>query len=209
LPSYEFSLAEAQLLIDYHRDLPMYERTRRIAHTQVEYYLTAISSRLEQHERLEVKSRVKSFDSALAKLKKDYEGGLLPKAESFGRLEDMVGIRVIAFPLHLVDRIDEALRSKFQNPEPDRHGLWKKWKKYVVGLKGHSKSTVRFELQIVPYILWQFLDIEHDVIYKRPERVDPKAIRQLELLQQGVLKALNRFERRASRILRPLPDDLG
>ncbi len=70
----------------------------------------------ERHERIVVKSRVKECESAIAALRRredwvELEGNT--SAPSLRTLNDLAGVRVLAFPKRLLLETDSVLRNRF------------------------------------------------------------------------------------------------
>ena len=77
-----------------------------------------ISLRLDKYERLIVTSRVKECESALDSLRGRQEGATFDRGQaelySLDNLNDLAGVRVLAFPRSRLAEADRKLRKRFQ-----------------------------------------------------------------------------------------------
>ena len=67
---------EDRLREEYFALLPEIQRVADRLEAEIKYHLLSVSGKLHRHERLAVKSRVKSCDSALKKLQVRQEGAV-------------------------------------------------------------------------------------------------------------------------------------
>jgi hypothetical protein len=93
---------EDRLREEYFDLLPDIRRVLNELEAEVKHSLVSISLRLDKYERLVVTSRVKECESALDSLPRRQEGATFdseqPELYSLRRLNDLVGVRVLAFP---------------------------------------------------------------------------------------------------------------
>ena len=93
---------EDRLREEYFNLLPEIHRVADRIEAEIRYLMLPISGRLERHERLAVKCRVKSCESALEKLRAHQETGTFrrsqPEIYTLTSLNDLAGVRVLAFP---------------------------------------------------------------------------------------------------------------
>lgn len=176
---------EAKLLREYFDSRPVYEKIISIAKPQIEYKLINVRINKKPWERIEVLARVKEFSSALDKLKKIKEGRILEEIYSFNMLKDMAALKIIVFPNKFLASANEIIRSLFYDLEADHQPPEKfdgtnydhiERLKYVAKLQPEYGIDTRFEIQIVPFLLDAFIDVEHDIIYKPGEGLPSKKI---------------------------------
>ena len=178
---------KSQLLAEYIQTLPLYEQLVDIARTEIEYNLLPIKAKQKPWERIEISSRVKSFESAFDKLKRSKEANILEPGITFNELNDMAAIKIKVFPndyLKPIQKLVEKLYSgAIPDHSPDRQpGVREKEYygqvtrlKYIIKLHRKYNIDKKLEIQIVPYLLDAFLEIEHDIIYK-PNAGIPKVV---------------------------------
>lgn len=108
---------EDRLRQEYFTLLPEIRRVADRLEAEVSYHIRLISARLRRHERLTVKCRVKSCESALEKLRARQEGAAFdesrPEIYTLTGLNDLAGVRVLAFPRGRLAEIDSKLRKVF------------------------------------------------------------------------------------------------
>jgi ppGpp synthetase/RelA/SpoT-type nucleotidyltranferase len=87
---------------EYFNLLPDVRRVLDELEADVRHCLIPISIRLDKHEKLVVTSRIKECESALDSLRRRQESPIFdrgqPELYSLGRLNDLAGVRVLAFP---------------------------------------------------------------------------------------------------------------
>lgn len=110
---------EDRLRKEYFSLLPEVQRVADRLEAEVKYHMRLISGGLERYERLTVKGRVKSCESALEKLRGRQEGATFdesrPSVYTLTSLNDLAGVRVLAFPRGRLTEIDRKLRRVFPN----------------------------------------------------------------------------------------------
>jgi ppGpp synthetase/RelA/SpoT-type nucleotidyltranferase len=181
---------EAKLVREYFDYRPIYEKIINIAKPQIEYKLIDIRINKKHWERIDVISRVKELASALDKLKRGREGRILEETDSFSMLNDMAALKIKVFPNKYLQSVDEIINGFFHVIEADHqppkqtdgenYNLIERLK-YVVKLQSEYGIDIRFEIQIVPFLLDAFIDVEHDIIYKPGEGLPSKEIIELHM----------------------------
>src|ERR1700719_3768613 len=165
---------------------------------EIRYHLLPISKRLNRYERVVITSRVKDCESALQKLRGKQEGATFdhgrPERYSLASLNDLAGVRVLAFPSKRLTEIDSALRKVFQwKPDPViGDGEMLAFKYY-----GYCKASpkIRGEYQIVSMLTGLFWEVEHSAMYKPDTKLRFMAEhRELKQRRARVLEALKAFE---------------
>lgn len=193
---------EDQLREEYFDLLPDIRRVVNELETEVRYCLLPISLRLDKYERLEVISRIKECESAVDSLRRRQEGATFdserPDLYSLRSLNDLAGVRVLAFPGSRLEEADQALRRRFPEwtPKPVL-GFDDPAEPLALKYYGYcgASGRVRAEFQIVPMHTALFWKVEHSAIYKPSPGLKGVA-RSLEMQQRtsDVLKALKAFE---------------
>lgn len=206
---------EDRLREEYFALLPDVLRVLEELETEVRYCLLPLSGQLKRFEQIEVKARVKDCESALAALRRRQEGGIFDPdrfdSYTLTALNDLAGVRVLAFPHGRWIEADKTLRSNgtvaswVSDPVPSDQDA-----EEPLAFKYHgccSRST-RFhaELQIVPMLIGLFWEVEHSAVYK-PSPILKSALASLEMEQRtkDVLKALKLFEAEFERLVRRDP----
>jgi hypothetical protein len=196
---------EDQLRDEYFRLLPEIRLVAEHLETEIRYHLLSISGRLNEFERVAVKSRVKECESAIEalrrRLRSKQEGAIFdperPSTYTLKHLNDLAGVRVLAFPRRLVTETDTTLRNLFpewtSDPVRDDRGE-------VLAFKYHgftkASVTVSCEYQVVSMLTGLFWEVEHAAIYKPAPRFRGAAL-SLRVQEQSanVLRALREFEK--------------
>ena len=205
---------EDRLREEYFALLPGASRVLEELEAEVRHCLLALSGRLDRHEKLAVTSRVKDCESALGALRRRQEGAIFDtdRADSYTltSLNDLAGVRVLAFPRSRWVEADADLRS---------HDLFKSWKSDPILAEQQSETRVfkyhgycsrntgvRAELQIAPMLIGLFWQVEHSAIYK-PSPQLKGVLASLEMQQpiENVYKALDDFESEFERLVRNAP----
>ena len=114
---------EDRLREEYFTLLPEIGRVAERLEAEIKYLMLPISGRLDRHERLAVKCRVKSCESALDKLRRHQLTRAFEKSRpemyTLTSLNDLAGVRVLAFPRNRLAEIDRLLRNEFPSWTPD------------------------------------------------------------------------------------------
>jgi hypothetical protein len=161
---------EDRLREEYFDLLPDIRRVANELEAEVKHCLIPISLRLEKHERLIVTSRIKEWDSALESVRRRQEGATFdndqPERYALTSLNDLAGVRVLAFPRTRLVEADHELRTHFPawKPDPvtgsdDDEPLALKYYGYC-----NASDKIRAEFQIVPMLTAFFWEVEHFVI---------------------------------------------
>lgn len=176
---------EAKLVREYFDERPIYEKIINIAKPQIEFKLIEIRINKKPWERIEVTARVKELASALNKIRRQREGRIYEETDSLRMLNDMAALKIKVFPNTYLQSVDEIINNLFHGLEADHqppeqtdeknYDLIERLK-YVVKLQPEYGIDVRFEIQIVPFLLDAFIDVEHDIIYKPGEELPSKEI---------------------------------
>jgi hypothetical protein len=155
---------------EYFTLLPEIRRVADRLEAEIRYYMLPISGGLKRHERLTVKCRVKSCESALDKLRRHQETrafkGDRPEIYTLTSLNDLAGVRVLAFPRGRLADIDSKLRKSFSSwtadpVEDDGDVLARKYHG-----KCRKSDKVKGEYQVVSMLTGLFWEVEHSAIYK-------------------------------------------
>jgi hypothetical protein len=138
-------------------------------------------------------------ESALEKLRARQEGATFnrsrPDIYSLTGLNDLAGVRVLAFPRSRLDEIDRNLRGVFPSWTSDpieEDGELQAHKYY-----GYCEASdrVKGEYQIVSMLTGLFWEVEHAAIYKPDPRLRRIALhRGMQERTRDVAKALKAFE---------------
>jgi ppGpp synthetase/RelA/SpoT-type nucleotidyltranferase len=193
---------EDRLREEYFLLLPDIRRVLAELEAEVRYCLLPLSSTLNKYERLVVVSRVKECESALEALRRRQEGATFDtdrfETYSLDALNDLAGVRVLAFPRSRLIDADQSVHRRFSSwisdpipsTKPGEEPLAFKYHGYC-----SASATVRGEIQVVPVLTGLFWEIEHSIIYKPSPEL--KGIEQSLAMQQRtneVLSALRSFE---------------
>ena len=117
---------------------------------------------------------------------------------SLNTLNDLAGVRILAFPRHRVLEIDNILRSRFRewisDPVPPAPGTMNS-----LALKYHgycsSHCHVRTEIQLMSMLIGMFWEVEHAALYKPGQRLRGMEISlKMQDRNAEVIRALNAFE---------------
>lgn len=193
---------EDELREEYFMLLPSIKIVKEQLEAEVRYELLSILDSLLPHERYEIQTRVKECESAINALRRRQEGNLFddddPEKYSLKELKDLAGVRILAFPRGLVERINSCLKeylitwtsdhvpSYNDNDEPQA------LKYYGIC---NTNIDLYSEVQIVPMLTGLFWKVEHEAIYKpKPEYKNISDSFEMQEKTQEVLNALKAFE---------------
>lgn len=195
---------------EYFDLLPQIRQTAEHLEAQIKYHLLSITGKLNQFERIAVRSRVKECESAVDALRRREEGATFDpdrmQGYSLTSLKDLAGVRVLAFPRSRLEEIDNALRVVFPAPpweadpvlgDSGEHLAFKYW--------GYCSTSnkVRAEYQIVSMLTGLFWEIEHAAIYKpSPQLRGLARSLSMQARSRDVLEALGGFEDEFERLLK-------
>jgi ppGpp synthetase/RelA/SpoT-type nucleotidyltranferase len=190
---------EDRLREEYFTLLPEIRRVADRLEAEIRYHLLPISGGLQGHERLAVKCRVKSCESALEKLRRHQEERAFqrnrPEIYTLTSLNDLAGVRVLAFPQSRLAEIDQLLREELRgwtaDPVEDDGEL------QALKYYGYCQASdkIRGEYQVVSMLIGLFWEVEHSAIYKPDARLSGIAgHRGMRERTRDVVKALRAFE---------------
>jgi len=182
---------------------------------EVGYCLLPLLKKLERHEKITVISRIKECESALGALRRRQEGAIFDPNRageySLKALNDLAGVRVLAFPRTRWAEVNGLLRQHSQftrwtsDPvlptpnDPDTQPLAFKYHGYC-----SRNGVVRAELQIAPMLVGLFWDVEHSAIYK-PSPQFKGVLAGMNERTNKVYEALKEFESEFERLIRRDP----
>ena len=192
---------------EYFDLLPEIRRVGQHLEAEIRYHLLPVSKRLNKYERQVITSRVKDRESALQKPRGKQEGATFdhdhPERYSLASLNDLAGVRVLAFPSQRLTEIDRVLRKIFRwKPDPVIEAGEMLAFKYC----GHCKGSRRIkgEYQIVSMLTGLFWEVEHSAMYKPDTQLKFMAEhRGLKRRRARVLEALKTFEEEFEQLLPP------
>jgi hypothetical protein len=203
---------EDRLREEYFALLPDIRRLLEELEAEVQYSLVSLLSRLDRHEKITVTSRIKDCESALGALRRRQEGNIFDPDRSdkysLKTLNDLAGVRVLAFPRSRWLEADRLLREHPQfaswtsdpvRPTPSKASaqpLAFKYYGYCV-----RNAVVRAELQIAPMLIGLFWEVEHSAIYK-PSRRFKGVLDGMGEHTIKVYEALRDFESEFERLIR-------
>jgi ppGpp synthetase/RelA/SpoT-type nucleotidyltranferase len=213
---------QARVVEDYLREeysllLPGARRAAAELETQVRHLLLPVTRSLAGHEQVVVKARVKDCESAIGSLKRRIEFASFEKdagavAPSLTTLNDLVGVRILAFPKCRVIEIDAALRYRFPAWTPDpipplpggANSLALKYHGYL-----SEDCCVRAEIQLMSMLMGLFWEVEHAALYKPGERLRGTGIAlKMQPRYADVINALDTFEAEFETLAgKPAPED--
>jgi ppGpp synthetase/RelA/SpoT-type nucleotidyltranferase len=193
---------EDRLREQYFKILPLMERSKAHVEALILNFLLPYRDEQLSFERIEVRSRLKACESAVAALRIRQEGAVfdLERCNDYSLLElhDLVGFRILAFPKGLVEKINEGFTASYTDWKPD-HEYLDNEKGLLFMYKYHGTvekaGDIPIEVQVMPMLAGLFSDVEHDALYKPKE--DYKGVsRSLEMrrLRSEVLNTLDAFE---------------
>ena len=201
---------EDRLREQYFDLLPEIRRVAWQLEAEIRFHTRRIHQSLRDHEQLVIKSRVKECESALNRVvrsmrrsrlrpdgPKEGEGRVFdaerPQDYSILDLEDLAGVRVLAFPNSRVAEVDDILREHFADwtykPVKDDSGsiLAPKYFGYCTAVS----KKVRAEYPVVPMLVGLFWEVEHAAMYKLRAVAKSKVMRGH---RANVEQALSAFE---------------
>lgn len=193
---------EDELREEYFDLLPDMRRVAEWLETEVRHRILRVSLKLASYEHLEVKSRIKECESAVDALRRRQADRAFDEGRageySLASLNDLAGVRVLAFPRARLGEVHEILHKRFPRWEPDHvPGTDRKTKPIALKYHGYCRAStkVKGEVQIVPMLLGLFWEVEHAAIYKPDPRLKG-AVRDLAIQEryQEVLDSLTGFE---------------
>jgi ppGpp synthetase/RelA/SpoT-type nucleotidyltranferase len=201
---------EDRLREEYFTLLPDTRRVLEELEAEVRHCLLPLLNKLDKHEKITVSSRVKECESAVGALKRRQEGSIFDPAHRYSlkSLNDLAGVRVLAFPRSRWLEADRLLRQHPQfaswtsdpvRPTPndeESEPLAFKYYGYC-----SRNAALRAELQIAPMLIGLFWEVEHSAIYKP----SPQLKGVLDGMGERTIKvyeALKDFESEFERLIR-------
>jgi ppGpp synthetase/RelA/SpoT-type nucleotidyltranferase len=205
---------EDYLREEYFSLLPQLRLVAEELESEVRHLLIPLMTTWERHERLLIKSRVKECESAIASLRRRQELWALADEQapswSLRALNDLVGVRVLAFPKARVLDIDEALRDCLwdwrADPVPPAPGTANSLAlKYHGYCKTHSQ--VRAEIQLMSMLVGMYWEVEHGTLYKPGDKLKGlEASLKMHAFSTEVLRAMQAFEDQFATLTSPRPE---
>lgn len=204
---------EDRLREEYFDLLPDIRRVVGELEAEVKHCLLPISLRLHRYERLGVTARVKECESAIDALRRRRELRTFdrkrPRLYSLLDLNDLAGVRILAFPHSRFAQADRKLRKQFPSWTPDPiPGVDDNDEPLALKYHGYCKASnrIRAEFQIVPMLTALFWEVEHSVIYKpSPSLKGVAGSWEMQQRTRDVLRALNAFEDEFANLIRRDP----
>jgi ppGpp synthetase/RelA/SpoT-type nucleotidyltranferase len=198
---------EDRLREEYFTLLPEIRSVMEEVEAEVRHCLLPVSRRLQRHERLIVKSRVKECESAVDALRRRVQEGRTFDQDRFElysltQLNDLAGVRVLVFPRSLLSLASSELRKRFPlwTSDPPK-GYEGRAEKYFG--RCSASEVVHGEVQIIPMLTALFWEVEHDTFYKpQPRLIDLVGTPIMQQHVDEVLIALEGFEQEFERLIR-------
>jgi ppGpp synthetase/RelA/SpoT-type nucleotidyltranferase len=194
--------AEDYLREEYFSLLPQMRLAAEELEADVRHLLVPLMHSWESHERVMVKSRVKECESAIDSLRRRQEYWQFPEPtlarRSLRMLNDLVGVRVLAFPKSRVLEIDDVVRDRFwdwvPDPVPPLAGTAN-----VLALKYHgyckTHGYVRAEIQLMSMLVGMYWEVEHGALYKPGDRLRGMEVDlKMHARSADVIRAMSTFE---------------
>jgi ppGpp synthetase/RelA/SpoT-type nucleotidyltranferase len=183
--------------------LPEVWRATDELETRVRHLLLPVRKGLARHEQVVVRSRVKECESAIEALRRRAEPSKLEPANcapspSLTTLNDLAGVRILAFPKCRVVEVDALLRCSFPHWTPDpvppirgcANSLALKYHGYL-----DSRCLIRAEIQLMSMLVGMFWEVEHAALYKPGEELRGVEISvKMQSRYVDVIRALHSFE---------------
>ena len=204
---------EDRLRNQYFELLPEIRSVTEHLETEVKYRLLPLLGDLDKYEQLNVTSRIKACDSAIAALRRRQEGNTFDRSQpslySLSNLKDLAGVRVDVFPRTRLAEVNHIVVNQFpewrSDPVPsdddDADPLAYKYSGY-----SRASTEIKGEIQVLSMLIGQFWEVEHSTIYKPAPELRSIA-RSLEMQERTreVLRALVTFEETFERLIRSSP----
>lgn len=194
--------AEDRLREEYFSLLPQIRLATEELEAEVRFLLVPMMRHWESHERVLVKSRIKECESAIASLRRRIEmqefEGVPPRRQTLRSLNDLAGVRVLAFPARRVREIDCVLRARLvdwtADPVPAASGTGR-----ALALKYHgycsTHRAVRAELQLMSMLVGMYWEVEHGALYKPGDRLRNLEVSvRMQERSADVIRAMQAFE---------------
>jgi ppGpp synthetase/RelA/SpoT-type nucleotidyltranferase len=203
---------EDRLREEYVSLLPSIRRATDEIEAEARYLLRPVARDLEPHERLVIRCRVKECESAIAALERRREYSSFrsaPPADlTLRSLNDLAGLRILAFPKQRVAQCDELVRARFAEwiADPVSGG---RSSSEILALKYHGlcspHSAVRSEIQVLSLLIGLFWEVEHGALYKPSPRLVAEVKHEvLQARNDDVIDALLAFEHAFEAVSAPM-----
>ena len=200
---------EARLLSQYFSCRPHYQKIIDIATVLIESKLIDLRHNKQPWERIDLRSRVKEFRSAVNKQRG--EANMLAPSASFIKLNDMAALKIRVFPNDYLKPVQNIIKRLFPGAKPDHDPKQEQINadysnvnrlKFFATLPKKYAIKTKFEIQIVPFVLDAFMDVQHDIVYK-PDVKLPKLIPQLMIMPtEVVIPALRKWSKEVTKIIK-------
>ncbi len=185
---------------EYFKLLPEMEHAKHYVEARVLNLLLPVRDRLRTYERVVTKTRLKDCESAINSLRKREEGGTFnrkqPERYTLRNLPDLVGIRIMAFPLSLIQRVNDIVCADFHDWRIDP--IKKSDGRILFAHKYDGcpqNCSIRTEVQVMSLLTGLFSEVEHDALYKPNPKYKSKLVeRGMQESLIHVLNALGQFE---------------
>lgn len=152
--------------------------------TEIEYLIRELKLNCKKFEKIEFSSRIKTFESCITKLKKKNEANVLTEEAKLSEVKDLIGIRMLVFPndyIEVIKRLIMRKHNKFTIEEIDEDKKKEcDFIKFFVYFNIEKFNHILVEIQILPYLLGKYWDIEHSLIYK-PQDMYPHKVQKTQL----------------------------
>jgi len=192
--------ATDRLRREYFHLLPQMQKLKILLEANIKWHFKSFAYELKKYQRLEFESRIKECDSAIESLRRkkhkqgerDFDDS---QSYSLKDLKDLIGIRILVFPVSLITEAGEVITSKFRNWETDheKHGDVQILK--YDGFLDEDKK-IRCEIQLVPMLTGMFWEVEHSALYKpHPKYKNVKEDLKLKRLYTEILNKFAEFEK--------------
>ncbi len=210
------TLVQNRLLMEYQANVSMYANAVDIVKATLEYRLLGLRSQLLPFERIQIVGRVKSFDSASAKLQQRQEGNFFDPERlddyTFGSLTDMAGVKVQVCPNSYLKNVHDVIKKAYpsctEDHKPARGN--KPYSSYVdevdqlqycVPIPPRFGLQCVCEIQVVPWILDRYREIEHDILYKPHSSLSKRVREELTEYDKPVVQSIKTFMQAFGRML--------
>jgi ppGpp synthetase/RelA/SpoT-type nucleotidyltranferase len=193
---------EDTLREEYFALLPQIRLVAEELEAEIRALLVPLMRGWESHERVTVKSRIKECESAIAALRRRQELVELeqttPSPRSLRMLNDLVGVRILAFPKLRVSAIEEAVRARFCDWIAD-HVPPAAGTAIPMALKYHgyckTHCHIRAEIQLMPMLVGLYWEVEHGALYKPGDRLRGLEVSEhMKERNADLIRAMHAFE---------------
>lgn len=205
----------SKLLWEYESKRSVYERAVATVKATLEYKLLGLTSALQPYERLEIVGRVKTFESAFRKIRDSQEWSFDPEKlrdYALDGLNDMAGVKVRVFPNIRLPAIHQVITREFPNCEQDHDPSdapisfdeANRLKYFVRAPLGREADGV-CEIQVVPWMLDRYWEVEHEVLYKPQLLLSKRVLAEFESVDKRIVNTLKAFTRTLAGMLETEP----